>query len=92
MVTLKMDNIRFFGGPYDKQQASMSYIPDMVFFHDGSELAVYAYAKVEEKTYVYSTLSSLHLQRTEDGRAAFLKCCISLPDYGTEWKKSDEAT
>ena len=92
MGTIRISDIRFFGGPYDKLVASMTLIPDLVFIHDGDKMMIHAYAKVEEMTYVYSILSTVTFPRTPDGRANFLDMLLKLPDYGIIWKNSDEIT
>ena len=89
MAKLKIDvPFTFYGGPFDKQTATLTYIPNLVFVHDGFELHIAAYTKVEEVTYLYSSLSSLVFPKTEKGRAAFLEAYLELPDYGLVWKKT----
>jgi len=82
----RISNIQFFGGPHDKRTASMTYIPNLVLFHDGPKLMIQTYAKADELIYLYSTFSSLPFPRTTGGRASFLDASLEIPDYGLIWE------
>jgi hypothetical protein len=71
--------IKFYGGPYGGQSASIRLLYDLVTICDGPALQLHCYHKVGELEYGYSPVLSGGLPKTAEGREQFLRLAAGLP-------------